>query len=171
MERELGFTGFVRANTAALLRTAYLLTGNASAAEELVQETLVHLYPKWDKVEAAEVSIAYVRRSLTNTFLNERRKPSSRDIVLDAVPERYDPRDVTDRLADRDEIWMLLKTLPERQRAALVLRFFHDLPDEQIAETLGCRIGTVRSLISRGLATMRAASAAGAASDPARRLA
>jgi RNA polymerase sigma-70 factor (sigma-E family) len=155
VEGELGFAGFVRARTPALLRTAYLLTGNASAAEELVQDTLVRLYPKWDKVEAADVPIAYVRRALTNVFLNERRRASSRDILMDLVPDRPAAGDTSTRYEDRDEIWRLLDTLGERQRAALVLRFFHDLPDEEIAAALGCRVGTVRSLISRGLAALR----------------
>jgi RNA polymerase sigma-70 factor (sigma-E family) len=160
VEAERGFAGFVRANTAALLRTAYLLTGNPSAAEELVQDTLVRLYPKWDRVEAADVQIAYVRRSLTNTFLNEKRRPSSRDLVLDVMPERFDPRDATQDLVNRDEVWTLLRALPDRQRAALIMRYFHDLPDAEIAAALGCRVGTVRSLISRALSALREQQAA-----------
>jgi RNA polymerase sigma-70 factor (sigma-E family) len=155
VEADRGFAGFVQTNTAALLRTAYLLTGNALAAEELVQDTLVRLYPKWHRVETADVPIAYVRRALTNTFLNEKRRPSSRELVLDELPERIDPRDVTQGVVDRDEVWALLRELPDRQRAALVMRYFHDLPDAGIAEALGCRVGTVRSLISRGLAELR----------------
>jgi RNA polymerase sigma-70 factor (sigma-E family) len=155
VEADRGFAGFVQTNTAALLRTAYLLTGNALAAEELVQDTLVRLYPKWHRVETADVPIAYVRRALTNTFLNEKRRPSSRELVLDELPERIDPRDVTQGVVDRDEVWALLRDLPDRQRAALVMRYFHDLPDAGIAEALGCRVGTVRSLISRGLAELR----------------
>ena len=151
------FGEFVRANTAALLRTGYLLTGNAGAAEELVQDTLVRLYPKWDKVQAADQPLAYVRRSLTNGFINERRKASSHELRFDLVPDRPDERDATRSIADRDELWPLLKTLPARQRAAIVLRYYHDLSDDQIAAALECRGGTVRSLISRGLATMRQA--------------
>ena len=127
-----GFADFVRANTSSLLRTGYLLTGSHAAAEELVQDTLVQLYPKWDKVAAAELPLAYVRRSLTNRFINGTRRASY-----------------------REALWSLLRTLPDRQRAALVLRFFHDLPDDEIATALSCRAGTVRSLISRGLATLR----------------
>jgi RNA polymerase sigma-70 factor (sigma-E family) len=156
-ERE--FTPFVRANTSTLLRTAYLLTGNTPAAEELVQDTLVRLYPKWHLVAAADVPIAYVRRSLANGFVNERRRPASREIALDVLPERREPRDAGAELADRDEVWRLLRTLPNRQRAALVMRYFHDLPDDEIADALGCRAGTVRSLISRGLASLREQSA------------
>jgi RNA polymerase sigma-70 factor (sigma-E family) len=166
-ERE--FAPFVRANTATLLRTAFLLTGNAPAAEELVQDTLVRLYPKWHLVSAADVPVAYVRRSLTNAFVNERRRPASREVTLDVLPDRRDPRDAGADLADRDELWGLLRTLPDRQRAALVMRYFDDLPDDQIAGALGCRAGTVRSLISRGLASLRERSEGQAPSRSARR--
>jgi RNA polymerase sigma-70 factor (sigma-E family) len=156
MADDCEFTSFVRANTSALLRTAYLLTGNALSAEELVQDTLVRLYPKWHRVQDADVPIAYVRRSLANAFVNDRRRASSKELVLDVLPERHDNYDAAGLLADRDEAWGLLATLPDRQRTALVLRFFHDWTDDEIAEALGCRLGTVRSLISRGLAAMRA---------------
>jgi RNA polymerase sigma-70 factor (sigma-E family) len=152
---EVGFAGFVREHTPALLRTAYLLTGNAQAAEELVQDTLVRLYPKWDRVETADVPLAYVRRSVANAFINQSRRASRREFAYEDVPERFDDRDAVGQLVDRDEIWAGLRHLPERQRAALVLRFFEDLPDDEAAAALGCRIGTVRSLISRGLATLR----------------
>jgi RNA polymerase sigma-70 factor (sigma-E family) len=152
---EAGFTVFVRDNTSALLRTAYLLTGNASAAEELVQDTLVRLYPKWTRVEEADVPVAYVRRALANGFVNHQRRAARREYPYEAVPERFDDRNAVDQLDDRDEIWAGLRTLPDRQRAALVLRFFEDLTDEESAAALGCRVGTVRSLISRGLGTLR----------------
>jgi RNA polymerase sigma-70 factor (sigma-E family) len=164
------FVSFVRANTVLLLRTAYLLTGSSPAAEELVQDTLVRLYPKWDRVSAADVPIAYVRRSLANAFVNERRRPANRELVLDVLPERHDAHDPTAQFADRDELWGLLRTLPDRQRAALVMRYFEDLPDDEIGKALGCRAGTVRSLISRGLAALREHSAQ-AQQQSARRLA
>ena len=149
------FAAFVREHTPALLRTAYLLTGDAVNAEELVQDTMVRLYPKWDRVEAADVPLAYVRRSLANGYVNQRRRASRREFAFAEVPENADQRDPFGQLADRDAIWAGLATLPERQRAALVLRYFEDLADEDIAAALGARVGTVRSLISRGLATLR----------------
>lgn len=151
----LDFTRFVREHTADLLRTGYLLTGDGSAAEELVQDTLVRLYPKWHLVEAAEVPLAYVRRSLANGFVNHTRRASRREFAVEYLPEGIDDVDGAGRFDDRDELWTLLRTLPERQRTALVLRYFHDLPDDDIAAALGCREGTVRSLISRGLAALR----------------
>jgi len=168
---ELDFASFVRAHTPALQRTAYLLTGSAPAAEDLVQDTFARLYPKWDRVAAADVPIAYVRRSLANAFVNEKRCPASRELVLDILPERRDVRDAYAQVADRDQVWGLLGTLPDRQRAALVMRYFHDLPDEAIAQMLGCRVGTVRSLMSRGLASLREQSAAQAQWPTARRFA
>jgi RNA polymerase sigma-70 factor (sigma-E family) len=152
---EVGFAGFVREHTPALLRTAYLLTGTGPAAEELVQDTLARLYPKWERVESADVPLAYVRRSLANTYINSQRRAARREHAYETVPERPDDRDSFGQLADRDQIWAGLRTLPERQQAALVLRFFEDLSDEESAAALGCRVGTVRSLISRGLATLR----------------
>lgn len=156
MQRDTdAFTSFVRANTAALLRTAYLITGDPLAAEELVQDTLVHLYPKRDKVFAADVPLAYVRRSMANGFVNTRRRGASREFPTETVPDSGVADLGPSRLADRDELWSLLRTLPPRQRAALVLRYFDDLADDEIAEALHCRAGTVRSLISRGLSALR----------------
>ena len=150
-----GFAAFVGEHTPALLRTAYLLTGDPVNAEELVQDTMARLYPKWDKVEAADVPLAYVRRSLANGYVNQRRRASRREFAFADVPESPDNHDPFGQLADRDAIWTGLSTLPERQRTALVLRYFEDLPDDEIGQALGCRPGTVRSLISRGLATLR----------------
>lgn len=155
MTEVLDFSGFVRAHTTALLRSAFLLTGDRGTAEELVQDTLVRLYPRWSQVEAADVPIAYVRRSLTNNFLNGRRRKASGELLFADIPERgYDP-DLAGRLGDRELVRQLLDGLPPKQRAVLVLRFFHDLSDEQIAADLGCRQGTVRSIVSRALSGLR----------------
>ena len=155
-ESDGGYAAFVREHTPALLRTAYVLTGNALAAEELVQDTMVRLLPKWSKVEAADVPLAYVRRSLANQYVNQRRRAARREFAFADVPEHADDRDPVAQLADRDHLWTGLGTLPDRQRAALVLRYYADLSDTDIADTLNARVGTVRSLISRGLATLRA---------------
>jgi RNA polymerase sigma-70 factor (sigma-E family) len=152
---DASFAAFVRQYTSALVRSAYLMTGNSLAAEELVQDTLVSLYPKWERVQQTDAPLAYVRRSMLNQLLNLRRRKSSGEIVTDVLPERGVAFDAADHFGERDEMWRLLATLPERQRVALVLRYFEDLTDEQIAQHLACRVGTVRSLISRGLAALR----------------
>ena len=93
MRPDVGFAGFVREHTPALLRTAYLLTGNAQSAEELVQDTFVRLYPKWDRVAGADVPLAYVRRSLTNGYINYQRRAARREFAHDEGPGRVDPHD------------------------------------------------------------------------------
>lgn len=163
---ETGFAAFVREHTPALLRTAYLLTGSVNAAEELVQDTLVRLYPKWHLVEDADLPLAYVRRALANAFVNQQRRAVRRELAYADLPERADQRDAFGQVADRDELWARLAALPERQRAALVLRYFEGLSDDDTASALGCRVGTVRSLISRGLASLRAAVLAEAGLPP-----
>ena len=155
MDDAAGFARFVRQHSTTLLRAAYLLTGDRGAAEELLQDTLVRLYPQWSRVQAADVPMAYVRRSLTNNFLNGRRRHSSSDLLFAEPPERgYEP-DLAGRIGDRELVRNLLDRLGPKQRAVVVLRFFHDLTDDQIAAEVGCREGTVRSIVSRSLQTLR----------------
>jgi RNA polymerase sigma-70 factor (sigma-E family) len=150
-----GFASFVRAHSDSLFTTAYLLTGSSGRAEELLQDTLARLYPRWARVTAAVSPTAYVRRSLVNGYVTASRKRSSRDMSLSDLSLNGDGRDLAEEVVDRQLLWQLLRTLPDRQRAALVLRYFHDQPDLEISEALDCRVATVRSLISRGVAAMR----------------
>jgi RNA polymerase sigma-70 factor (sigma-E family) len=149
------FASFVHAHADSLFTTAYLLTGSPGRAEELLQDTLTRLYPRWARVTAADSPTAYVRRSLVNGYITASRKRSTRDLSLSNLPVNSDGRDLAEEVVDRQLVWQLLRTLPDRQRAALVLRYFHDQPDAEISEALGCRVSTVRSLISRGVAAMR----------------
>jgi RNA polymerase sigma-70 factor (sigma-E family) len=149
------FSTFVRSHSTTLLRAGFLLTGDRLAAEELLQDTLARLYPQWARVAAADVPLAYVRRSLTNNFLNGRRRRSASDVLFADPPDHgYDP-DVPGQYSDRELVRQLLDQLSPRQRAVLVLRFFHDLSDAEIAQEVGCRQGTVRSIVSRGLESLR----------------
>src|ERR1700712_481379 len=149
------FSTFVRVYSTTLLRAAYLLTGDRDAAEELLQDTFVRLYPSWSRVSAADVPLAYVRRSLTNNFLNGRRRRSASDLLFADPPDHgYDP-DVPGQISDRELVRELMSTLSPRQRAVVVLRFYDDLTDEQIAADVGCRQGTVRSILSRSLDALR----------------
>jgi RNA polymerase sigma-70 factor (sigma-E family) len=149
---------FARSRLAPLLRYAVMLTGDSHLAEDLVQETLVRVQLKWRRVSRADVPDLYVRRMLTNAFLDWRRGRWMRHIVLGGPAAAHRDAavgDHTDQRAERDEMWQLLATLPRRQRAALVLRYYEDLADAQVAEVLGCAVGTVRAHISRALATLR----------------
>jgi RNA polymerase sigma-70 factor (sigma-E family) len=159
MAEDVEFPVFVRTNSAALLRSAYLLTGDQSSAEDLVQDTFVRLYRNWHRVQSANSPLAYVRRSLTNNFVNSLRGKAGRELLVAEPPDRRDDLDIALRISDGELVRGLLNTLGPRQRAVLVLRFFHDLSDAQIAADLGCRTGTVRSIVSRALSALRAENA------------
>ena len=151
------FEEFVREHATSLLKTSYLLTGDRGRAEDLLQDTLTRLYPRWSRVESAQNPVAYVRRSLTNEFLNARRRRVLHIVDID-VSDHHEPLpDIGDAIATRDETILLLRILNDRQRAAVVMRYFDDLDDSEIATALDCREATVRSLVSRALIRMRAA--------------
>lgn len=156
------FERFVRGHSASLLRTAFLLTTDQYGAEDLLQDTLTHLYPRWQQVAEADSPLAYVRRSLVNRFLSDRRRAYRHDVLVADVPEWRDPSDVAGTVATEQDLLPLLRGLPDRQRAAVVLRYYHDLIDEQIGALLGCRPATVRTLLRRGLTALRAAQSAAA---------
>ncbi len=150
---------FVSSRLQSLLRYAVMLTGDPHTAQDLVQETMIRVQLKWRRVVKADQPERYVQRMLTNAYIDLRRGSWLRRVTLQAEPA--EPRanansDHAERTAARDEMWLLLARLPRRQRAALVLRYYEGLPDGEIAEVLGCAVGTVRAHISRALATLRA---------------
>ncbi len=146
------FRHFVEGRSLALLRTAYALCGDRHAAEDLVQGALAKLYRRWGKVDEPE---GYVRRIIYNDQVSRWRRLSvMREDPVDDVPEGALP----DRAAvvdDRLDVWQLLQRLPPRQRAVLVLRYYEDLSEREIAAVLGCSLGTVRSQASRAIAKLR----------------
>jgi RNA polymerase sigma-70 factor (sigma-E family) len=152
-----GFEAFVREHSTSLLRTSYLLTGDAAGAEDLLQDALTRLYPNWHRVDAAAAPVAYVRRSLLNEYLNSRRRRTLTLVDFDIRDHPGTLTDVDDGVVNRDETTRLLHRLTDRQRATVVLRYFHSLSDTEIATMLGCREATVRSLLRRSLLAMRAA--------------
>ena len=143
------FRQFTAARSAALLRTAYLLTGDRGHAEDLVQSALTKAYRHWGKVRRSGVPEAYVRRILVNERNSRWRRERSREVVGD-VPDRPGV-DEAQAYADRDEIWQALQAMSPRTRAVLVLRYWEDLSEAQTAGLLGCTVGTVKSQASRGL--------------------
>jgi RNA polymerase sigma-70 factor (sigma-E family) len=152
---EVEFATFVRTHTPELFRSGYLLTRNVTAAEDLVQETFTRLYPKWSRVVDADAPLAYVRRSMVNNFVNSRRGKRGNEVLLADPPERLHGPDPAAQVSDQDLVRRMLDSLPPRPRAVLVLRFYHDLTDADIAADLGCREATVRSIVSRALANLR----------------
>jgi RNA polymerase sigma-70 factor (sigma-E family) len=151
------FEEYVAARGDRLLRFAYVLCGTRHQAEDLVQEVLGRVHGRWHRLTHVEQPDAYLRTAIVRQFLSWRRRLSSREASLEVLPERADPGpDPATRYAAREEMWQLLATLPRKQRVVLVLRFYEDLPDEQIAEVVGCRPATVRVHASRGLTRLRA---------------
>jgi RNA polymerase sigma-70 factor (sigma-E family) len=127
-----------------LVRLAYLVSGQAPVAEEVVQDAFVKVHRSWDRVRDP---LAYVRTAVINGCRSwGRRQRLERE-------RRPDPPQPT--LQEPDELWDALATLKGRARAAIVLRYYADLPDAEIAEILGCRVTTVRTTIHRALALLR----------------
>jgi RNA polymerase sigma-70 factor (sigma-E family) len=149
------FDEFVQGRGRALLRFAYVLSGDAHLAEDLVQEVLARLHRRWERIAAMDNAEAYVRTSIVRQFLSWRRRRAYREAVLADVPEIAGADEPEQRILARDQMWQLLAGLPRAQRAVLVLRFYCDLPDEEIAALLGCGKSTVRSQAARALAQMR----------------
>lgn len=150
------FVAYAEARTPALLRLAYLLTGDGHHAEDLVQEALTQAYRRWDAVRTAGNPHAYVRRIVVNQHVSWRRRRQSTEVVVapESMPEG-ETTGVASGVAERDLAWRAMGDLPARQRAVLVLRYYEDLSDNDIAETLGVAVGTVRSLASRAFAELR----------------
>jgi RNA polymerase sigma-70 factor (sigma-E family) len=150
------FDAYVSGRAAALLRTAYLLTGDRFLAEDLVQEVLVKAYRHWGRVIRLDYPDAYLRKAMLRQYLSWRRLRRAAETVVEVVPERpVDGVDHSERHADREVLWSLLAGLPRQQRAVLVLRYYEDLPDAEIGLLLGCATSTVRAHAARGLARLR----------------
>ena len=150
------FEQFVAAQGQALLRLAFVLTGDRHLAEDLTQNALADAYRHWRKVTAARDPAAYVRRMLVNAHLSWRRRRSSTERPSE-LPDRTDLADLPgDALVARDQLRALLAGLAPRARTVLVLRYYADLDDAAISEAMGIGVSTVRATASRALATLRA---------------
>lgn len=153
--KDAEFSAWMSARQPALLRTAYLLTGDHHSAEDLVQTTLAKVYLSWDKVHRREVIDGYARRILINENNSIwRRAWKKREVSSSEIPDRVGRSDEYDE-GQRDALWEFVQTLPKRQRAVIVLRYYEELSEAEIAEALGVSVGTVKSQASRALATLR----------------
>ncbi len=159
--RRAEFEQFVADSTDPLLRTAYLVVGDLAESEDLVQECFAIVAKRWPRVRAMEHPRAYARRVLLNLALDGSARRSRRRLELersDTIDERSDERSSGELMAVhiRSELVAALATLPPRQRAVLVLRYFEDLSESDTAEALQCSIGTVKSSASRALTRLQA---------------
>ena len=143
---------FAGEHSRGLTAFAYLVCGDRGRAEDLVQDTLMAMYRRFGEYLPLEAPVAYARRAIVNGNVSIARKRITGATVVGAVPDRS--VDAVD-YAEQDAMWRAMATLPERQRHVLVLRYYADLTDPEIARTLGCREGTVRSLAARAFSALR----------------
>ncbi len=151
-----GLREFVLARQDALLRTAWLLTGDWQQAEDLLQTSLARVWPRWERLERDGQPEAYLRRTMVNLYASWWRRKWRGEQPTEVLPDRPAGDDPYGDVDLRDALARLLPALPRRQRAVLVLRYYEDLSEEQTAEALGCSVGTVKSQASRALARLRA---------------
>lgn len=147
----------VSSHVHALLRLAVMLTGSASDAEDLVQSALLNASRHGDRVAVMDAPLAYLRRAVINEHKSVLRRFRRRAVTVPLVPDLPDgAAEASLRGVDaRDEMWQHVHRLPRAQRAVLVLRYYEDLDDAEIAELMGCSASTVRSNAARALATLR----------------
>jgi RNA polymerase sigma-70 factor (sigma-E family) len=152
--RDQEFAEFFSARFDGARRIAYAMCGSWPDAEEIAQSAFVKLYARWAKIRIETVD-AYLRTVLTRVFLDTKRRGRAREQVVAELPDTIAPPDAGP--AERMALRAALLSVPPGQRAVLVLRFVADLSVEQVAETLGCSTGTVKSQTARGLGALRAA--------------
>jgi RNA polymerase sigma-70 factor (sigma-E family) len=151
---DVEFADWMAARQVALVRTAYLLTGSQHAAEDLVQATLTKLYLAWDRIADRQHVDAYARRALVNEHRSTWRRAQRRLEVLSEAPPDAG-QEIAGYDGEREAVWRFVQGLPPRQRAVIVLRYYEDLSEAQIADLLGISAGTVKSQASRALAALR----------------
>lgn len=152
-EQESDFHDYVAAHSKRLCRFAYLCCADWHRAEDVVQTALIRLYGAWTRASRTSVD-AYVRKIIVNALIDERRLfRFQREHTRDELPER--PQRPAGLPEERVVLIDALLRLPRRQRAAVVLRYWEDMPGEQVAQVLGCSAGAARNLTMRGLASLR----------------
>jgi len=138
-----------------LFRLTYAISGDAGRAEDAVQSALAKAYASWPRVSSARHPEAYVRQMAVNEVLGVRRRSWWKSERSGHVPDVETGDSAEQALVDRAEVWAALSSLAPRQRAVLVLRYYEDLTEQEIAEVLGCSRGTVKSQASDALTTLR----------------
>ncbi len=147
------FVEFAQASSSRLLHAAFLLTGDRHAAEDAAQTALVRTYAAWSRVRY-EDAFAYARRVLVN-HVTDRWRRRLREYATGSVPDRPARADVAEEVALRQWLIGALASLTVRERAVIIMRYFFDLPEANVADELHISIGTVKSTSSRALAKLR----------------
>lgn len=154
-DTEAEFTAFVGARSTALLRLAHLLAGDRQHGEDLLQQALTKVYLNWRRIRDPQAAEAYAQRVLVTTAASWRRRRWHGEHPSDVLPEQL-RADETAEVDERLRVWRAIAALPARQRAVVVLRYYEDMSETQIAGLLGVAPGTVKSQASRALATLKA---------------
>ena len=149
------FRGFVAARGPALLRTAYLLTGDRQLAEDLVQTALEKAARNWGAIRVSAAAEAYVRKTMYREQVSIWRLRRVTELPSSTIPEPRRPAGQPDTIEDRMVMRAALMQLGRRQRAVLVLRYFEDLTEQQVADALDISVGTVKSQAHKALAHLR----------------
>ncbi|HTA02024.1 MAG TPA: SigE family RNA polymerase sigma factor [Streptosporangiaceae bacterium] len=148
------FRDYVRSRSRALLRTAYLLTGNMADAEDLLQSALAKTYLAWDRIEDRGALDGYVRRALVNTHISWWRRRRLDEYPTDEIPDQaIVEHSVNSEL--QESLRRAIDRLPQRMRAAVMLRYYDDMSEAEVADVLGISLGTVKSTVSRAVAKLR----------------
>ena len=150
-----GFAQFIEAREQALQRTAWLLTNDWALAQDLVQTALARSWPHWGRIKRYDDPEIYVRRVMVNTWATWRRRRWGAEQPYGTLKDRPAPGDMAADVATRLAVSNVLGALSERQRAVVVLRLFDDLSEAQVAQILGCAVGTVKATLSQALARLR----------------
>jgi RNA polymerase sigma-70 factor (sigma-E family) len=151
---DLDFRDYVRTRRRALLRTAYVLTGNLADAEDLVQSALAKTYLAWDRIADRGALDGYVRRAIVNTHISWWRRRRLQEYPTDELPDQA----VADHAINSDlqeTLRQAVDRLPQRMRAAIMLRYYDDMTEAEVAEVLGVSLGTVKSTVARAVAKLR----------------
>ncbi len=148
------FSEFAEACAPSLVRTAYLMVGDHQLAQDLLQEALVKTLIAWPRLHDRANLEAYTRRIIVTTSISWRRRRSFQERPSETMPERVGG-DPADTVATHHAIVVALMTVPPRQRAAIVLRYYHDLTEAQTADVMGCSVGAVKSQVAAGLKRLR----------------
>jgi len=154
MDDRADFDAFVVARSRALLKAAWLLTGDWQLAEDLLQTALAKSFLAWRRIGAGREE-AYVRRVLVTTYATWWRRAWRRETPTAELPERADSTDASGTVDLRGIVLAALQDLPRRQRATVVLRYYCDLSEAETAEALDCSVGTVKSQAAKALARLR----------------
>lgn len=165
----VAFGEYVRSRSQALLRAAQGMTGNRSDAEDLLQATLVKAYQSWDRIDDAAALDTYVRRVMVNTHISGWRRRRVDEYPTDEIPDSASAGDATVDSDLHDVVQRAIDRLPRQMRAAVMLRFYDDMTEPEVAAALGVSVGTVKSTVARAVAKLRKDAELGADSLPSQR--